>query len=91
VLEHIGRAAYKLELPSDSHIYPIFHTSQLKQFVPNYMPVYSTLPVLTDFSQAHLQLEVILERRPMKKGNPALPQVRVKWSGFPDASLTLED
>jgi hypothetical protein len=91
VLECVGRAAYKLELPSDSHIHLVFHTSQLRQFVPNYTPVYSMLPVLTSFCQAHLQPETILERRLVKKGNSVLPQACVKWSGLPSASSTWED
>jgi hypothetical protein len=72
VLERIGRAAYRLELPPDSHTHLVFHTSQLKQFTPNYTPIYSNIPVLTDFSQTTLQLEAILERRLVKKGNAAL-------------------
>jgi hypothetical protein len=90
VLELIGRAAYRLELPSDSYIHPVFHTSQLKQFVPNYMPAYSALLVLTDLSQTHLQPEAILERR-LVKGNSVLPQVCVKLSGLPDFLSTWED
>jgi hypothetical protein len=72
VLERIGRAAYRLELSPDSRTHPVFHTSQLKQFTPNYTPIYSNIPVLTDFSQTTLQLEAILERRLVKKGNAAL-------------------
>jgi hypothetical protein len=63
----------------------------MKNFTPNYTPVYSNyskLPVLTDFSQATLQPEEILEHRLVKKGNAALLQVRVKWSGLSAASVT---
>jgi hypothetical protein len=45
--------------------------------------VYSTLPTLTDFSVATLQPDVILERKLVKKGNIAVPQVLVKWQGLP--------
>jgi hypothetical protein len=75
VVERVGTAAYKLDLPERSQIHPVFHVSQLKPFTPDYTPVYSDLPVLVDFSQEQLLPEVILERQLVKKGNAATPQV----------------
>jgi hypothetical protein len=91
VEEKVGSVAYRLKLPQDSLIHLVFHVSQLKPFTPDFKPVFSKLPVLVDFSQETLQPEEILERRLVKKGNAALPQVRVRWAGLPETSSTWED
>jgi hypothetical protein len=91
ILERVGTVAYKLELPDHSDIHPVFHISQLKPFTPDYTPVFSTLPVLTDLQASEAVPEQILQRRLVKKGNTAMPQVLVKWSGLPTTSTTWED
>jgi len=91
VIEKIGKVAYRLDLPHDSQIHLVFHISQLKSFVPNFSPVFSELPVTTDIEAATAVREVIIERRLVKKGATAVPQVLVKWSGLPPTSATWED
>lgn len=78
VLERIGAVAYKLALPADSLIHPVFHVSQLKPFTPSYTPVFHDLPKLVDFSVRDLKPEAVLDRRLVKKGNRAVPQVLIK-------------
>jgi hypothetical protein len=91
VMERIGQVAYKLELPSDGLIHPVFHISQLKPYRPNYTPVFSTLPMLTDLQSSTAQPLQVLDCRLVKKGNTAIPQVLLSWIGLPATSTTWED
>lgn len=91
VLQKIGSAAYRLELPADSLVHPVFHVSQLKPFVPDYTPVYKDVPSIVDLSMTKLEPETVLQRRLVKKGNHAITQVLVKWRNLPDDSATWED
>jgi hypothetical protein len=91
VVERVGAVAYRLDLPPDSKIHDVFHVSQLKPFLADYSPIYSELPMMTDIEAAAATPEQILDRRLVKKGNTAIPQVLVKWSNLPEASATWED
>ena len=91
VTARFGKVAYRLELPDTSNIHPVFHISQLKPYNPNYTPVFSTLPMLTDLQAAETEPEMIRDRRLVKKGNNAIPQVLVTWPGLPKSTATWED
>lgn len=91
VSERIGTLAYRLELPQDSRIHPVFHVSQLKPFTPNYSPVFSELPKIPDLTTAQLAPTAILERRMVKKGAAAMVQLRIQWSNLPADATTWED
>lgn len=88
MLECIGSAAYKLELPADSDVHPVFHVSQLKPFNPDFTPVFSLLPRVTDLLATDLQSKVVLQRRLVKKGNHVVPYVLIKWASLPDSAAT---
>lgn len=91
VLECIGATGYKLDLPADSRVHNVFHVSQLKPFTPDHTPVYPDIHKLVDLSAHATTPELILERRLVKRGNTAIPQVLIQWSGFSPASATWED
>ena len=84
VLEKVGAVAYKLELPADSKIHPVFHVSQLKQHVGLDL-VQTQLPMLDDDGVLVKEPVQILERRMTKSGNVAVTEVLVRWSNsFPE-------
>jgi len=86
VQERVGFVAYKLKLPEGSMIHPVFHISQLKPFTADYTPVYDSLPGVTDLEASATKPQAIIDRRLVKKGNTAVPQVKLTWVGLPSSA-----
>jgi hypothetical protein len=91
VLERVGQVAYKLELPPESKVHNVFHVSQIKEFRPDFSPVYKDLPNAPTLDILDTVPEKILDRRLVKKGNAALPQVLIKWTTLTEDMATWED
>jgi hypothetical protein len=87
IVEQISLVAYKLQLPANSAIQPVFHVSQLKAALsPNQIAIPS-LPDDADYLQVPIH---ILQRRLVQRG-AMVPQVKVVWSGLDVALATWED
>jgi hypothetical protein len=91
VLQKIGSVAYKLDLPEGSQVHPVFHISQLKPFIADHTPVYDDLPAVTDLTATTTVLAAVIDHRLVKKGNTAIPHVKVTWTVLPESSSTWED
>ncbi|KAJ0547862.1 putative nucleotidyltransferase, Ribonuclease H [Helianthus annuus] len=105
IVEKVGMVAYKLDLPAEAHIHPVFHVSLLKGPVGAPDKVVP-LPVEARFN---LRPVAVIDRKWVKRGNRAAMKVLVQWRDqtvqdatweflddmqlrFPDFSeLTLED
>ncbi|XP_011087088.1 uncharacterized protein LOC105168653 [Sesamum indicum] len=90
VVEWIGNVAYKLALPLELKIHPIFHVSLLKKKIGSkYMPSIN-LSELEDEVYKVYPL-AILAWRLIPRNNVGVPQVLIHWShSFPE-QVTWED
>ncbi|XP_076945560.1 uncharacterized protein LOC143616694 [Bidens hawaiensis] len=86
IVEKVGAVAYKLDLPEEAHIHPVFHVSLLKgpcgppeKIVP--------LPVEARFN---LQPLAVLDRRLVKRGNRDVIKVLVHWKDQTTQDATWE-
>jgi hypothetical protein len=88
VIQKIGSVAYKLDLPSSSQIYPVFHVSLLKKKLGDRLTPLPDLPILTSEGTLAPELEVILACRLKEKGNRAGAEALVQWKGTTEQDAT---
>ncbi|GAU10375.1 hypothetical protein TSUD_419040, partial [Trifolium subterraneum] len=91
IKEKIGQVAYKLLLPPEARIHPVFHISQLKQFKGPITDPYMPLPLTTTELGPILQPTTVLQKRDIMRKEQVIPQVLIKWEGLSDKEATWED
>ena len=91
IVEKIGLVAYKLHLPPDSQIHPVFHISMLKKKIGEHSPPLTTLPPVDSMGYFLVEPVAILDRRMVKKNNQANVQLLVQWFNMPASKATWED
>jgi hypothetical protein len=90
VLERIGYVAYRLDLPPESKIHPIFHVSCLKKKLGERVFCQQQLPDITSMGDVRIQLTAILDRRMVKWHNKVVVKVLVQWAHLPKEDATWE-
>jgi len=83
-LARIGRVAYKLQLPAQSHIHLVFHVSQLKKAVPKSYPTQELPTILTPTLEWATAPGRLLDIRQSTRGDGT--EVLVQWDGLPNWS-----
>jgi len=90
IVEHMGKAAFKLQLPKDARIHPVFRCSLLKPFHHSTTEHIDLLPLPANCmnGQPLITPLVILATR---RGTDSNIQVLVSWKGLPPKETTWED
>lgn len=88
IISKINDVAFKLELPPQAQVHPVFHVSQLRRFVQPGTPISPELPTNTDIPAVPME---ILQTRWRKKQDGMIEQVRVRWSDAASMGDTWED
>ena len=95
VLETIGEQAYRLALPEEWKIHPVFHVSLLRAWKA--ADVQEDQPVsqddIPDVEEPYWEIEKILRWRKVKRNKKILKEYLVLWKGFPvsEASWVIQD
>ncbi|XP_076934706.1 uncharacterized protein LOC143601094 [Bidens hawaiensis] len=87
IIEKIGVVAYRLDLPKEAQIHPVFHVSLLKK--ANGPPTQvSAIPTIAP--RFSLQPLKILDSRVTRRRNRVAGQVLVQWKDLPTCDATWE-
>lgn len=90
IQKRVGKLAYKLILPPQAKIHPVFHVFILKMKVGPVTTVSSSLPEFDDAGKVLLQAIRILTRRLVKRGNSPTAQQLVQWAHLLEEEVTWE-
>ncbi|CAA7017676.1 unnamed protein product [Microthlaspi erraticum] len=85
VLAKIGASAYRLRLPSESKIHPVFHVSQLKPVLGQGHVVNPLPSVLSINDELIVEPDLLLDSRYTDDGHL---EVLLSWKGLPDHEKT---
>jgi ribosomal protein L21E len=85
VLQRVGKAAYKLQLPDLAHIHLVVYISQLKQAIAPGTAVASDDQLQCLFMDTPAENPKVLQTCLRKVGSSAVPHALVKWEAWPES------
>lgn len=91
VMQKVGRVAYKLQLPENMGIHPVFHVSQLKKLCgPSAVPR-PDLPLVGEDGRIKTEPLHVLDTRALPRSNVLVTQWLVQWAHLPPENASWED
>ena len=89
--EKVGSVAYKLKLPADTRIHPVFHVSLLKKKLGLVQGSSTKLPEFDAQDQCPLQPESVMRRRVILRNGQPVIQFLIKWNQLKPEEASWED
>ncbi|XP_026435822.1 uncharacterized protein LOC113333611 [Papaver somniferum] len=91
ILQRIGPVAYKLHLPDQDRIHPVFYVSQLKQHIGKKHTPSPTLPIVDHVGEVIMVPAKVLQQRTITIGRRQVQQVLIQWTNSTQEDATWED
>ncbi|CAL1378798.1 unnamed protein product [Linum trigynum] len=83
--------AYRLGLPADSRVHPVFHVSLLcRCLAPPTAATSQDIPPIGNDGSLLLHPKAILETRWMKRGSHFVEELLIKWKSLPASDASWE-
>ena len=90
VIQKIAFVSYKLDLPPESKIHPVFHVSCLKLKLGQRVTPLPILPPVDDEGQVATKPIVVLKTKTKTSRTRVVTEVLVQWLGYPPEDTTWE-
>lgn len=90
IIGRIGSVAYRLQLPLEVRIHPIFHVSQRKKVTGQHQAL-TDLPSEMAIDEPLIEPAAILQRRAVIRDGKSTTQVLVHWQGHSQEEATWVD
>lgn len=90
VTEKIGSMAYRLELPPQLQIHPVFHISQLKKKLGVWLEPIQQLPLVNATGAVKSEPAEVLSRWVIRLSRLLVTEVLVRWQGQGQDDATWE-
>jgi ribosomal protein L21E len=91
IVQHIGKVAYKLELPPGSRIHLVVHVSQLKRHIPADYSLTQDLSTVGTDPFKKTKSVCMLDNCVILRGASLVPQRKIQWDGLSSGMATWED
>lgn len=87
IIQRVGKVAYRLQLPMEAKIHPVFHVSQLKRVVQQHTMA-TELPHGWEEIRQTIEPNAVLQTKSELINGSTQTQLLVKWKGYPVEEAT---